>query len=206
MAPRDDSENWRRRLCSPAVTVALVPRDPRLDHGIYGDRALLPARVGNVDEAGGAHPFGARVPWGRVPRMKYVHAMIRVQDPQRSLDFYRRGLGLTLLRQHKHEGGRFTLYFLATAEGEPAIELTHNWDERAYTQGTHFGHLAFEVPDIYESCRRLMDAGVAILRPPRDGRMAFVRDPDGISIELLQAGAALGARDPWRSMPNQGSW
>ena len=132
--------------------------------------------------------------------------MIRVQDPERSLAFYQRGLGLRLMRRKDYESGRFSLYFLAVEEGAPEIELTHNWDGGEYTSGRNFGHLAFEVPDIYESCRRLKDHGVRILRPPRDGRMAFVRDPDRISIELLQAGDALPAKDPWASMSNVGSW
>lgn len=138
--------------------------------------------------------------------MKYLHAMIRVTDPERSLAFYRRGLGLSLIRRKDHEGGRFTLYFLATGPGEPEIELTHNWDGGEYSGGRNFGHLAFEVDDIYERCRQLMDHGVTLSRPPRDGRMAFVRDPDGISIELLQAGEALAVKDPWASMPNVGTW
>ncbi|TPV94264.1 MAG: lactoylglutathione lyase [Myxococcales bacterium FL481] len=138
--------------------------------------------------------------------MKYLHAMIRVADPDRSLAFYQRGLGLQLLRRKDHEGGRFTLYFLAFAPGEPEIELTHNWDGGVYPRGAAFGHLAFAVDDIYDRCRQLIDHGVTIARPPRDGRMAFVRDPDGISIELLQHGAALPVREPWASMPNVGTW
>jgi lactoylglutathione lyase len=138
--------------------------------------------------------------------MKFLHSMLRVRDPEVALHFYCELLGLRLLRKSDNAGGRFSLYFLATAEGEAEIELTHNWDPREYTGGDNFGHLAFRVDDIYALCSRLMAGGVAILRPPRDGHMAFVKDPNGISIELLQAGPALPRQEPWASMPNTGSW
>ncbi|MDH5670760.1 MAG: VOC family protein [Myxococcales bacterium] len=133
--------------------------------------------------------------------------MVRVSDLEQSLDFYCNKLGLRELRRHDHEAGRFTLVFLAAPGDEMAqVELTHNWDESGYDGGRNFGHLAYAVEDIYEACQRLMDAGVTINRPPRDGRMAFVRSPDGISIELLQRGQALPPREPWTSMPNVGQW
>ncbi|MES2298161.1 MAG: VOC family protein [Pseudomonadota bacterium] len=138
--------------------------------------------------------------------MKYLHAMIRVADLDASLRFYQTALGLQLLRHKDYPGGRFSLYYLASAPGEPEIELTHNWDKASYTHGDSFGHLAFCVDDIYAQCQRLQDAGVTVLRPPRDGRMAFVKDPDGISIELLQRGEALAPSQPWASMENTGSW
>ena len=139
--------------------------------------------------------------------MKYLHTMVRVTDIEQSLRFYRDALGLELLSRRDNEAGRFTLVFLA-APGDPSaqVELTHNWDPEAYTGGRNFGHLAYAVDDIYATCRRLMDHGVAIDRPPRDGRMAFVRSPDNISVELLQAGAALAPAEPWLSMPNTGAW
>ncbi len=139
--------------------------------------------------------------------MKYLHTMVRVTDIEQSLRFYRDALGLELLSRRDHEAGRFTLVFLA-APGDPSaqVELTHNWDPEVYTGGRNFGHLAYAVDDIYASCRRLVDHGVTINRPPRDGRMAFVRSPDGISVELLQAGAALAPAEPWQSMPNVGAW
>jgi lactoylglutathione lyase len=139
--------------------------------------------------------------------MKYLHTMVRVTDIEASLRFYRDALGLELLSRRDHEAGRFTLVFLA-APGDPdaQVELTHNWDPEAYTGGRNFGHLAYAVDDIYAACRRLMDHGVTINRPPRDGRMAFVRSPDSISVELLQAGAALAPAEPWSSMPNVGAW
>ncbi len=139
--------------------------------------------------------------------MKYLHTMVRVTDVEASLRFYRDALGLELVRKRDYPQGRFTLYFLA-APGDPEaeIELTHNWDPEAYGGGRNFGHLAYEVDDIYATCRRLMDHGVTISRPPRDGRMAFVRSPDSISIELLQAGEALPVAEPWASMPNTGVW
>ena len=141
--------------------------------------------------------------------MRYLHTMLRVRDLDASLDFFVRELGLRETRRRENEGGRFTLVFLATgAEGDGAeIELTYNWDQKEpYATGRFFGHLAFEVDDIYASCGRLQQSGVAILRPPRDGRMAFVKSPDGQSVELLQRGAALAASEPWASMPNQGEW
>lgn len=138
--------------------------------------------------------------------MKYAHAMIRVRDPQTSLHFYQTLLGLKLLRRKDSDKGRFTLYYLASEEGEPEIELTHNWDEQHYTGGNAFGHLAFRVDDIHATCQRLADGGVTILRPPRDGYMAFVKDPSGVSIELLQTGQALTPQEPWASMPSTGSW
>jgi lactoylglutathione lyase len=139
--------------------------------------------------------------------MKYLHTMVRVTDIEQSLRFYRDALGLELLSRRDNEAGRFTLVFLA-APGDPSaqVELTHNWDPETYTGGRNFGHLAYAVDDIYATCRRLMDHGVTINRPPRDGRMAFVRSPDNISVELLQAGAALAPAEPWQSMPNTGAW
>ncbi len=133
--------------------------------------------------------------------------MIRVLDLDAALHFFRDQLGLVETRRREHEKGRFTLIFLATAEGKPEIELTHNWDEeKAYGGGRNFGHLAYSVENIYETCQKLSDAGVVINRPPRDGRMAFVRSPDGISVELLQEGDALAPAEPWLSMANEGSW
>jgi lactoylglutathione lyase len=139
--------------------------------------------------------------------VKYLHTMVRVGDLERSLDFYCNKLGLKELRRTDNEKGRFTLVFLAAPGDENAqIELTWNWDTSEYTEGRNFGHIAYAVDDIYETCRRLMDAGVTINRPPRDGYMAFVRSPDNISIELLQIGKALPPAEPWVSMPNVGSW
>ena len=133
--------------------------------------------------------------------------MVRVTDLAQSLAFYRDALGLQEVRRHEVAAGRFTLVYLAAPGDEAAqIELTYNWDPEAYTGGRNFGHVAFEVPDIHATCQRLVDHGVQILRPPRDGRMAFVRSPDAISIELLQAGTALAPAEPWASMPNVGTW
>lgn len=139
--------------------------------------------------------------------MKYLHTMVRVSDLERSLDFYCNKLGLMELRRHTNERGRYTLVFLAAPGDEQAqVELTHNWDPEPYTGGRNFGHLAYAVDDIYALCQSLMDGGVTINRPPRDGHMAFVRSPDGISIELLQRGDALPPREPWVSMKNTGQW
>ncbi|MEI2577770.1 VOC family protein [Scytonema sp. PRP1] len=138
--------------------------------------------------------------------MKFLHCMIRVKNLEESLDFYCNKLRLKLLRHKDYSHGRFSLYFLATDEGAPEIELTHNWDEQIYIQGNNFGHLAYLVDDIYETCQHLQANGVQILRPPRDGRMAFIKDPNGISIELLQAGQSLSPAEPWVSMPNVGTW
>ncbi len=141
--------------------------------------------------------------------MRYLHTMVRVKDLDAALHFFCDLLGLVEVRRTDHEGGRFTLVFLSTgAEGDAAqVELTHNWDQdEPYSQGRNFGHLAYAVPDIYAACQKLMDGGVTIARPPRDGRMAFVRSPDGISVELLQDGPALPVQEPWASMPNVGSW
>jgi lactoylglutathione lyase len=146
--------------------------------------------------------------------MKYLHTMVRVRDLEASLDFYCNKLGLTEARRIDNPGGRFTLVFLcapedlerAKADKAPMVELTYNWDPEDYAGGRNFGHLAYEVDDIYETCRRLMDGGVTINRPPRDGHMAFVRSPDGISIELLQKNGSLPSAEPWASMPNTGSW
>jgi lactoylglutathione lyase len=133
--------------------------------------------------------------------------MVRVSDLEASLDFYCRKLGLVELRRHDVPPGRFTLVFLAAPGDEAAqVELTYNWDPEVLGGGRNFGHLAYEVNDIYAICQKLMDAGVTILRPPRDGRMAFIRSPDGISIELLQKGDRLPSAEPWASMPNTGSW
>lgn len=139
--------------------------------------------------------------------MKYLHSMVRVTDLEQSRRFYCEALGLREVRRMDNERGRFTLVFLAAPGDESAqIELTHNWDPERYGGGRNFGHLAYEVEDIYATCERLMKHGVTISRPPRDGHMAFVRSPDQISIELLQRGAALEPREPWVSMPNSGGW
>ena len=139
--------------------------------------------------------------------MKYLHTMVRVSDLDQSLDFYCDKLGLVELRRHEVPEGRFTLVFLAAPGDESAqVELTYNWDPEDYGGGRNFGHLAYQVEDIYAACQRLADGGVTINRPPRDGRMAFVRSPDGISIELLQRGEALSPRAPWQDMPNVGEW
>lgn len=146
--------------------------------------------------------------------MRYLHTMVRVKDLDASLRFYCDLLGLTQVRRMDNEAGRFTLVFLAAdkdrarsdAERSPEVELTYNWDPEDYQGGRNFGHLAYKVDDIYAACQRLMDGGVTINRPPRDGHMAFVRSPDGISIELLQEGQALAPAEPWASMPNRGSW
>ena len=139
--------------------------------------------------------------------MKYLHTMVRVTDIEKSLEFYCDKLGLTEVRRRESEKGRFTLVFLAPPGNEEAqVELTYNWDPESYTGGRNFGHLAYEVDNIYASCQRLMDGGVVINRPPRDGRMAFVRSPDGISSELWQAGEALESSEPWSSMENSGEW
>ena len=146
--------------------------------------------------------------------MKYLHTMVRVTDLDASLAFYCDTLGLKEISRTENEGGRFTLVFLCAPGDEdlarqnraPTVELTYNWDPEAYTGGRNFGHLAYAVDDIYALCQRLKEAGVIINRPPRDGRMAFVRSPDNISIELLQAGPALPPAEPWASMPNVGTW
>lgn len=139
--------------------------------------------------------------------MKYLHTMVRVTDLEESLRFYRDALGLEVVGKHESQQGRYTLVFLA-APGQPEaqVELTFNWDPETYTGGRNFGHLAYAVEDIYAACERMQQHGVQILRPPRDGRMAFVRSPDQISIELLQQGDALPPRAPWTEMPNVGSW
>ncbi|MCK2046894.1 VOC family protein [Chromohalobacter moromii] len=146
--------------------------------------------------------------------MQYLHTMVRVADLDASLRFYCDLLGLKEVRRKENEKGRFTLVFLAAPEDEersheqkaPEVELTYNWDPETYTGGRNFGHLAYRVDDIYALCQYLMDNGVTINRPPRDGHMAFVRSPDGISVELLQKGDALPAQEPWASMENTGSW
>lgn len=139
--------------------------------------------------------------------MKYLHTMVRVTSLDDSLRFYRDALGLEVLRKYENPQGRFTLVFLAApGQHEAQVELTYNWDPETYTGGRNFGHLAYEVDDIYATCERLQKQGVQILRPPRDGRMAFVRSPDQISIELLQKGEALAPREPWTQMQNVGSW
>lgn len=139
--------------------------------------------------------------------MKYLHTMVRISDLGASLEFYTGALGLIEMKRIENAGGRFTLVFLAAPESPDAeVELTYNWDEKNYDGGRNFGHLAFAVEDIYVACTRLMDKGVVISRPPRDGRMAFVRSPDNISIELLQRGPALQPCEPWTSMPNIGVW
>ena len=149
--------------------------------------------------------------------MKYLHTMVRARDLDETLDFYCDKLGLVEVKRYESEAGRFTLVFLAApgdgVGGEaglgrlsPCVEITWNWDPEDYTGGRNFGHLAYEVDNIYDACQRLMDGGVTINRPPRDGHMAFVRSPDGISIELLQAGDSLPPQEPWASMENIGSW
>ncbi|MBW3098151.1 VOC family protein [Pseudohoeflea coraliihabitans] len=146
--------------------------------------------------------------------MRYLHTMVRVSDVDASLDFYCNKLGLVEVRRIDNEAGRFTLIFLAApddreqahANAAPTLELTYNWDPESYEGGRNFGHLAYEVEDIYALCQSLMDAGITINRPPRDGHMAFIRSPDGISIELLQKGESLPQRAPWQSMENTGSW
>lgn len=146
--------------------------------------------------------------------MRYLHTMVRIRDIETSLDFYCRKLGMVEVRRIDNPVGRFTLVFLAApgdgeraaAEMAPLLELTHNWDPEEYGSGRNFGHLAFEVDDIYGLCERLQAAGVTINRPPRDGRMAFIKSPDDISIELLQKGSSLPKQEPWASMPNTGTW
>lgn len=139
--------------------------------------------------------------------MRFLHTMVRVTDLDASLDFYCKNLGLQELSRRDVEAGRFTLVFLAAPGNEVAqVELTYNWDPETYTGGRNFGHLAYEVENIYEICQRLQDSGVEILRPPRDGRMAFVRSPDNISIELLQKGESLAPAEPWASMKSTGEW
>ena len=139
--------------------------------------------------------------------MKYLHTMVRVSDVEESLDFYCNKLGLKEVRRRDDEAGRYTLIFLAAPGDEDAlIELTYNWDAQDYDEGRNFGHLAYRVGDIYALCEKLMAAGVTINRPPRDGRMAFIRSPDNISIELLQKGEALPRKEPWLSMENSGHW
>ena len=139
--------------------------------------------------------------------MRFLHTMVRISNLEDALQFYTEKLGLREVRRIENQQGRFTLIFLGADENpEAQVELTYNWDPEVYTGGRNFGHLAYSVPDIYATCQQLMDKGVTINRPPRDGRMAFVKSPDGISIELLQQGEALAPREPWTSMPNVGSW
>lgn len=146
--------------------------------------------------------------------MQYLHSMLRISSIEDSLDFFCNKLGLKEIRRRDSERGRFTLIFLAApadeeralAAGAPTLELTYNWDPERYSGGRNFGHLAFQVDDIYATCQRLMDSGITINRPPRDGRMAFIRSPDGISIELLQKNEPLAPQEPWTSMENTGSW
>lgn len=139
--------------------------------------------------------------------MKYLHTMIRVLDLEKALDFFVFKLGLKEIRRVEVPEGKFTLVFLATGPDEPAVELTYNWDQKEpYGGGRNFGHLAFGVENIYEYCERLQELGVEILRPPRDGKMAFIRSPDQISVEILQEGEALEIKEPWASMPNKGEW
>jgi lactoylglutathione lyase len=139
--------------------------------------------------------------------LTYLHTMVRVSDLEASLRFYCDLLGLEELRRYDNEQGRFTLVFLAPpGQSDAQVELTYNWDEKGYPGGRNFGHLAYAVEDVYALCQRLMDGGVTINRPPRDGRMAFIRSPDGISVELLQKGSPLPAAEPWASMANTGSW
>jgi lactoylglutathione lyase len=139
--------------------------------------------------------------------MRYLPTMVRVANVEESLSFYRDKLGLKEVRRMENEKGRYTLIFLGADENpEAQVELTYNWDPETYTGGRNFGHLAYSVKDIYATCKSLMDKGVTINRPPRDGHMAFIRSPDGISIELIQQGEALAPAEPWKSMPNTGAW
>lgn len=140
--------------------------------------------------------------------MRYLHTMVRVRDLAKAMHFFTEGLGLKEVRRTDHEKGRFSLVYLGEHDGDsPQIELTHNWDHtEAYSVGRNFGHVAYEVEDVYAACQRFIDAGYAISRPPRDGRMAFIRSPDLISVELLQKGVALAPAEPWTSMPNVGEW
>jgi lactoylglutathione lyase len=146
--------------------------------------------------------------------MRYLHTMVRVTDIDQSLDFYVNKLGMREVRRHQNDSGRYTLVFLAAPEDEgkgksekaPLLELTYNWDPEKYGEGRNFGHLAFEVDNIYDLCAKLQQAGVTINRPPRDGNMAFIRSPDNISIEILQKGSPLPPAEPWKSMPNTGKW
>ena len=139
--------------------------------------------------------------------MKYLHTMVRVSNLEESLEFYCNHLGLIILKKMDNAAGRYTLVFLGTSKNsEGVVELTYNWDPEVYTEGRNFGHLAFQVEDIYAMCQQLIDAGITLNRPPRDGYMAFVRSPDNISIEILQAGDSLTIQEPWASMPNQGHW
>jgi len=163
---------------------------------------------------GGARPSATALfsPGGSKP-MKYLHTMVRVTDVDKSLDFYCNKLGMREVRRRESQQGRFTLIFLSSDEdlgtatsGAPLLELTYNWDPENYGGGRNFGHLAYEVDDIYALCQSLMDSGVTINRPPRDGQMAFIRSPDNISIELLQKGDAKAPAEPWKSMPNTGVW
>lgn len=139
--------------------------------------------------------------------MKFLHSMVRVLDEKRAMHFFCDILGFKEVRRHDSEAGRFSLIYLESSPGDPPVELTVNWDEtEAYSDGRNFGHLAYEVENIYDTCAMLQENGVTILRPPRDGRMAFFKTPDGISIELLQGGDALPPAEPWASMPSTGSW
>jgi len=139
--------------------------------------------------------------------MKYLHTMVRITDVEASLDFYCNKLGLTEQKRYDNAEGRFTLIYLGVgADTSAQVELTYNWDPEEYDEGRNFGHIAYEVEDIYALCQQLLEAGVTISRPPRDGRMAFIRSPDNISIELLQSGKALPTKEPWASMPNTGHW
>ena len=146
--------------------------------------------------------------------MRYLHTMVRVKDLEASLKFYQQALGMIQTRRSDHESGRFSLIFLAApadmpdaqSNSAPVIELTYNWDTEDYGEGRNFGHLAFEVDDIYATCQHILDLGITLNRPPRDGRMAFIRSPDNISIELLQKGEALPQQEPWTSMPSIGHW
>ncbi|SBS33399.1 Lactoylglutathione lyase [Marinomonas spartinae] len=138
--------------------------------------------------------------------VRYLHAMIRTDKPEESHTFYTQGLGLVQTRRMDSEKGQFSLIYYATEKGAPEVELTHNWDDRTYSGGDQFGHLAFEVDNIYDVCANLQSMGVTILRPPRDGHMAFIKDPNNISIELLQKDGSLEPAEPWLSMENTGSW
>jgi lactoylglutathione lyase len=176
--------------------------------------------VGFLHLLGIGKPLGESCPGGvepvprECPAMKYLHTMIRVTDVEQSLHFFCELLGMTVVRRKDSEAGRYTLIYLAADEDRenaekevaPTLELTYNWDPEEYTGGRNFGHLAYRVKNIYETCQRLMDNGVTINRPPRDGHMAFFKAPDGISIELLQEGDPLPPQEPWASMPSTGTW
>jgi len=208
-APRDDPA-WIASRGREATEGGPPPaRDtPVQELEVRHEGAPLARKEGSSAMVGMGPVAGSASTVLRSRPMRYLHTMLRVRDLDAALDFFCDKLGLQETRRRDSDKGQFTLVFLSTgAEGDPAeIELTHNWDDEVPTTGRFFGHLAFEVDDIYATCQRLKDSGVTINRPPRDGRMAFVKSPDGHSVELLQKGNALEAREPWASMGNEGSW